>query len=133
VLERDGLGEGIGDAKVEIGVDIRVEIDFALWWRRSRSWLRGWEGLVDAYVAAELGQPGEGAFHDPAAVEQDEALGLVGVLDDRHGQVPDLARVADPAYVSGVGPHQGDRGERLVQRGGDAERTVAVLWRRRAN
>jgi hypothetical protein len=45
----------------------------------------GWEGLVVAYEAAELGQPGEGAFHDPAAVEQDKALGLAGALDDRHG------------------------------------------------
>src|SRR5215211_5583391 len=88
----------------------------------------GWEGLVVAYEAAELGQPGEGAFHDSAAVEQDNALGLVGALDDRHGQVPDLARVTDePAWVPGVGPHQGDRGERLAQRGSDAERTVAVL------
>jgi hypothetical protein len=54
--------------------------------------------------AAEFGQPGEAAFHDPAAVEQDEALGLAGALDDRHGQVPELARVTDePAWVPGVG------------------------------
>ncbi len=65
----------------------------------------GWESLVVANEAAALGQPGEGAFHDPAAVEQDEVLGLVGALDDRYGQVSDLARVADKmACVPSVGP-----------------------------
>jgi hypothetical protein len=89
------------------------------------SWLGGSRSRVRG---GGLGQPGEGAFQDSAAVEQDEALGLVGGLDDRYGQVPDLARVADePACVPGVGPQQGDRGDRLAQRGGDAERTVAVL------
>src|SRR5215213_4580461 len=64
----------------------------------------GWEGLVVAYEATDFGQPGEGAFHDSAAVEQDEALGLVGALDDRHGQVPDPARVADEVHFSGLAP-----------------------------
>jgi hypothetical protein len=88
----------------------------------------GGQGFVVAYQAAVLGQPAEGAFHDPAAAEQDEALGRGGTLDHGDGQSPDLLGVGDEsAGVSAVGPHERDGGERLAQGGGDPERAVAVL------
>jgi len=40
---------------------------------------------------------------------------------------PERSSADEPACVPGVGPHQGDRVERLAQRGGDAERAVPVL------
>jgi hypothetical protein len=60
----------------------------------------GWEGLVVAYEAAESGQPGEAAFHDPAAVEQDEALGLVGRLTiaTARSQILRAPRTNRPVY-----------------------------------
>jgi hypothetical protein len=90
-----------------LGVDSRQQLEQN--WRETLVAVQAVLGDLDPEGLLAAGAPpneygAETAFHDPA-VEQDEALGLVGALDDRHGQVPDIARVADePACVPGVGP-----------------------------
>ena len=88
MLERDGLGECIGDAKVEIGVDIRVEIDFAL------------------FGELHNGRPGEGlgvgsnAKHGLFGIDRDAVFNVFvavalgkeqfAILDDRDGCTGDV-------------------------------------------
>ena len=69
---------------------------------------RGGQSLVITSEPAKPGRPAEGAFHDPAAWEQDEAvLGLV-VLD--HFQADAVLRRILPRSFAGVAlvhPRQG--------------------------
>ncbi|GII57992.1 hypothetical protein Pth03_63810 [Planotetraspora thailandica] len=87
-------------------------------------------GFVVADEPAVFDDPPEGAFHDPAAVEELESAGIVGTFDNLDHEVElGLAPGDEPAGVSVVCPDVPDRGEALAERGDDPERAVTVLER----
>ena len=119
MLERDGLGECIGDAKVEIGVDIRVEIDFAL------------------FGELHNGRPGEGlgvgsnAKHGLFGIDRDAVFNVFvavalgkeqfAILDDRDGCTGDVVFL-----------HR--RRKKIIKKGfqlGRIGRTLCGCWRDR--
>ena len=92
----------------------------------------GFVGIGASFVVADQAaaavQPAQGAFDDPTAWQDHEALHVVGALDDRDRQPDDLGRPDhQSAAVPAVRPDHPDRGKPFLQNGKQPTRPVTVL------